>query len=683
LNDSRADAGGASNRIDPADRLDSWKKIASYLKRDVSTAQRWERREGMPVHRHLHDKLGSVFAYQSELDAWWQSRRSGLAPGDASEPAQAARGFVPGGWTAAAGFRFRRLWPLVTAALGLLAVAAIWTTVQSGYWWRDPLASARFTRLTDFGGSEQAAAISPDGRFIAFLSDRDGEMDAWDTQVGSGTYQNLTRGTLSELVNSSIRTLGFSADSSLVSVWTRRSDGSHPGDVNVLAAPVGGGTLRPYLADAAEFEWSRDGRRLVYHTTAPGDPLFVRAAGEQGPGRQIYAARAGVHCHFPIWSTDDAFIYFVSGVPPDDWDIWRIRPSGAGLERITTHRSRVAYPVMLDRRTLLYLAAAPDGTGPSLYTIDVERRVPHRLTLGMDSYTSLSASADGSRLVATAADLRTSVWSIEVGADTGATPAPKPTLVAASGSSPRLGPDFVLFVASRGARQGLWVLQNHATREVWSSATARVIGAPAVAPDGRRIAFVTEEGGKTRLYVIGVDGSDLRVVGDSLSLRGSPAWTADGRSLLAAVVREGEPRLTRISLSGEPAAQLLSEYSLDPVRSPGGQYLVYSGADVGTTFPLRAAATDGRPYPLPALLLTRGARRVAFLKDQHTLVVLRGDIGHKDFWLVDLQSGAERELVRLPRDFNTREFDVSADGTRILLDRVQESSELTLIERSR
>jgi hypothetical protein len=61
------------------DRLDSWKKIAVYLKRDVSTVQRWERREGMPVHRHLHDKQGSVFAYRSELDAWWESRRRQLS----------------------------------------------------------------------------------------------------------------------------------------------------------------------------------------------------------------------------------------------------------------------------------------------------------------------------------------------------------------------------------------------------------------------------------------------------------------------------------------------------------------------------------------------------------------------------------------------------------------------------
>ena len=47
------------------DRLDSWKEIAAYLGRDVTTVQRWEKREGMPVHRHVHDKRGSVYAVES------------------------------------------------------------------------------------------------------------------------------------------------------------------------------------------------------------------------------------------------------------------------------------------------------------------------------------------------------------------------------------------------------------------------------------------------------------------------------------------------------------------------------------------------------------------------------------------------------------------------------------------
>ncbi|MGA8144190.1 MAG: tetratricopeptide repeat protein [Candidatus Acidiferrales bacterium] len=57
------------------DRLDSWKEIAVYLGRDVTTVQRWEKREGMPVHRHVHDKRGSVYALGPELDAWLQSRK--------------------------------------------------------------------------------------------------------------------------------------------------------------------------------------------------------------------------------------------------------------------------------------------------------------------------------------------------------------------------------------------------------------------------------------------------------------------------------------------------------------------------------------------------------------------------------------------------------------------------------
>src|SRR5688572_33248848 len=53
-----------------ADRLDSWKEIAAYLNRSVRTVRRWERDEGLPVHRHMHQTLGSVYAEKSELDAW-------------------------------------------------------------------------------------------------------------------------------------------------------------------------------------------------------------------------------------------------------------------------------------------------------------------------------------------------------------------------------------------------------------------------------------------------------------------------------------------------------------------------------------------------------------------------------------------------------------------------------------
>jgi hypothetical protein len=54
--------------------LDSWKAIADYLNRNVRTVQRWEQIEGMPVHRQIHRKGGSVYAYQQEIDAWQRGR---------------------------------------------------------------------------------------------------------------------------------------------------------------------------------------------------------------------------------------------------------------------------------------------------------------------------------------------------------------------------------------------------------------------------------------------------------------------------------------------------------------------------------------------------------------------------------------------------------------------------------
>lgn len=56
-------------------RLDSWKEIATYLKRDVRTVQRWEKMEKLPVRRHLHEKQGTVYAFKSEIDAWSQGRQ--------------------------------------------------------------------------------------------------------------------------------------------------------------------------------------------------------------------------------------------------------------------------------------------------------------------------------------------------------------------------------------------------------------------------------------------------------------------------------------------------------------------------------------------------------------------------------------------------------------------------------
>ncbi|MGH3429447.1 MAG: hypothetical protein ACRDQZ_18085 [Mycobacteriales bacterium] len=73
---------------------------------------------------------------------------------------------------------------------------------------------------------------------------------------------------------------------------------------------------------------------------------------------------------------------------------------------------------------------------------------------------------------------------------------------------------------------------------------------------------------------------------------------------------------------------------------------------------------------------------MAFSPDGQSLLVLRGDLEHKNFWLIDLHTGADRLLAALPAEFVIRGFDISPDGSEILFGREQENSELALIERA-
>jgi Tol biopolymer transport system component len=376
-----------------------------------------------------------------------------------------------------------------------------------------------------------------------------------------------------------------------------------------------------------------------------------------------------------------ASIYFVMGSLPDKLDIWRINPTGGKPERITSHNGRVTYPVLLDRRTLMYLASDPDGSGPWLHSVDVERRIPHRLSSGLDRYTSLAASADGHRLVVTLASPKRTLWRLRIAdSPAGVSAATRISLTTSTGFSPRLGPNYLLYVSATGTSESIWKLADGTAAELWSGQGARVFGGPAIGPDGRRIAFSVRQHGQTLLYVMQADGTNARIVTDSLDLQGAPAWAPDGQSITAGADDHGVPHLFRVPVDGRSPTVFVQEYSVDPAWTPDGSFVVYSGPDIGTTVSVKAVTADAAPHPLSALTLTRGAGHLAFLPGGRTLVLLRGEIQHKNVWLIDPETGAERQLTNLTPDFDIRDFDISPDGREVVLERVQERSDVVLLD---
>ncbi len=100
----------------PAERLDSWKEIAAYLKHSERTVRRWEN-EGLPVHRHAHKKKPAIYAYKPEIDMWWNDGRARLE--ELERPDVTGRHWLPG---------------LAATCLALVITGAVIYGVRSRIW---------------------------------------------------------------------------------------------------------------------------------------------------------------------------------------------------------------------------------------------------------------------------------------------------------------------------------------------------------------------------------------------------------------------------------------------------------------------------------------------------------------------------------------------------------------------
>ena len=146
-------------------------------------------------------------------------------------------------------------------------------------------------------------------------------------------------------------------------------------------------------------------------------------------------------------------------------------------------------------------------------------------------------------------------------------------LTTSTGFSPRLGPDYLLYVSATSASESIWKLVNGTAAELWSGQEARVFGGPAISPDGRYVAFSVRQHGQTLLYVMQADGTNARIVSNSLDLQGDPAWAPDGQSITSAAEDHGVPHLFRIPVDGRSPTVFVRDYSVDPAWAPDGRLL--------------------------------------------------------------------------------------------------------------
>jgi len=535
-------------------------------------------------------------------------------------------------------------------------------TDQEGRPSDNPLARARFSAVTDLPGS-------------------DGPFDIYVGQIGGSDFRNVSGGrdglTLTN-PRAGVRSIGFDSDGTEL-LWMGGGSMAH----RLHLAPMLGGPARNFLgADVGEVAWSPDGERIVYHTSLAGDPTYV-ADRDGTNSRLILGSDGGMHQHYPTWSVDGQWIYLTRGRQKTlEVDLWRVRPDGGELEQLTRRELDVRCPTPIDEQTVLYSARDADGAGPWLWAVDVETKRSRRVTIGREQYTSVSASADRSRLVATVQDPRGSLWSVPI-LDHPATESEAelyPGLRTTHALAPRFGSDSLFFLSSRGSGEGLWRFRDETVTEIWKGSKTALLEPAAVAPDGESVVLLLRKDEGWHLHILSADGAELQVLSQSVDARGAAAWSPDGRWIVVGGSEAGVHGLYKIPVEGGAPELMVDGDASNPVWSPDGGMIVYAGPQVGPVSPLLAVRPDGAPVELPEISVMPQGERARFLPDGSGLVYMSGPDPSQDFWLLDLTTMESRRLTRLDPGAKMRTFDVTPDGKRIVFDRLSDNSDIVLIE---
>jgi len=577
----------------------------------------------------------------------------------------------------------RYTWVLWTFLALLVAGLGGWWVAVNGPWpaARNPLSGAQFTRLANFNGAKSDPAVSPDGNFAAFTSNRSGPFDIWLIQTNGSNLTNLTQGRIGD-ARAPLRAVGFSGDG--LEVWSAGTEGRGGTEgKRLMLWPLIGGAPHNFPDEkAAEVAWSPDHTRLVYHTWQAGDPTFV-ADHDGGNPRLILQNDPGLHNHYQVWSKDGRWIYFVRGRPATrEMDLWRISAEGGKPEQLTHLNTDIAYPTPIDDRTVLFVAHNKDGAGPWLSAFDLRTRTTNRVSSGLEQYTSLAATADGRRLVAGVVNAQVSLWSVPIAKrlveerDVKAFQLPT-----ARSQAPRFGGATLFYLSSRDGADGLWSYRDGKALEIWKGSEGALQSPAAVSADGSSVAFALRRDGKQQMQVMATDGTRLRPLSSDVDVRGTASWSPDGKWIVVAGSDRNGPGIFKLPVDGGSPIRITTGPYLDPVWSPRGDLIVYSGPQLFTLAPLLAVHPDGTPAKLPEINVQREGERARFLPDGTGLVYMLGDtLAEQDFWLLDLGTMRSRRLSRLSSSAAMRTFDITPDGSRIVFDRLSEDSDIFLID---
>ena len=553
----------------------------------------------------------------------------------------------------------------------------------------------RVVRLTSGPARESGPAISPDGKWVAYLSNARGPTDVWVKFLTGGDPVNLTAALdLDVQTASDIGGLAVSPDGGSIAFDAGNlAVGPRSFASWVIPAPLGGMVRK--LVPGRAVRWARDGARIVYVApgASAGDALWVSDP-DGGNAREIAPRRGGVHRHWPVWSEDGQFIYYnhsVSTLNAEPTELYRVPASGGAAEPVvsTPRRASAAAP-WPDGSGLLY-ASNPDTVELGLWWKSLRRpdAPAERLTTALGEFGEMMVSAEGRHLVATLSDVRQALVRVPA-----AGPAPSPEDALTSGFTgdldPVLSPDGtrLVFSSTRGGSRNLWTSNADGSAARPLTTGTSLDEYPAVSPDGQQVAFISDRGGRRGIWVVNADGGAARRL-VAVDVLDTISWSRDGSRVVFAVSGD-MPRLQTVGVSDGVVQPLPTPGpAATPAWSPREDVIAYlqnmpESRDVARSG-LHIAFVDasGRPVrpPIPspnvgsngALAWDPAGERLAIIGNPG---VLPSAIGVLD----PRQAAPPRRLLELPAHVRLRGVTWARDGRSLVVGQSARSSDIVLFE---
>ncbi|HSB36336.1 MAG TPA: LpqB family beta-propeller domain-containing protein, partial [Thermoanaerobaculia bacterium] len=571
--------------------------------------------------------------------------------------------------------------PILIAGVGLLGLLA---GLAIGRWAAPGPPEPPEIRPLTYSGRDWSPAASPDGKTIAFASDREGRTRIWVKQIAGGNEAPLTDGPMDMHPR-------FSPDGS--SILFAHAEGA---EVALYRVALVGGEPRRVVADAFQGDWSPDGTRIAFVRYARGGfGTEIAIVSADGSGARSLATFPGLDLKRPRWTPDGRAVLAVQGAgagttpglihwltadgrqhrvlsPPDSrgelssiaWSSGRMvymqGASATSTTRTVTGRVLLQEPGSSRAKVLLQVS----NFGGTLDVLG-----PGRLIFDADFSHQTLREVPAAERRGTAAAAR---WI---------------TRGRSSDRQPFYSPDGkrLLFASDRGGNLDIWeiTLATGALRRLTDDAAED--WDPALSPDGKQLLWSSNRSGHFEIWMAEPDGSDPRqVTRDGMDAE-NPEMTPNGRWITYTSANPSRSGLWKIHPDGSGDTKIVGGSAIHPEISPDGAYVLYHEPFAA----VRVARLDeGRTLPFSIDLRSLGhLGRSRWLPDGKAIAFVGSNAEKSTGVFVQAfsaesadTSATRRPLAGFDPDLPTESFAISPDGTRIVLSEIEPRGDILIAD---